>query len=278
MTIALNKTVEMVANVLNAASWKIVTDGVTNGTTTLTSATAQFVPADVGKTLSVSGAGAAGAILLTSIAGYTSATQITMTDAATSTATAHTVSFGGRSEDPRHPVPEIIEAILEADAEECREILNDANNPRRASFIFTVSTLANKAQIPSHTGALGLVEIQHQDNVWRTGQPAPLYKILRWNQDATVFPATTAVTDGYYDASSGFIEFTGQSIRVTLFNFTKTTTPQAPDESQSNVVMRACRLLFAKEGDSPEAAQLMDKMGMVGLQLAGRPNGGQSAD
>lgn len=270
MTIALAKTVEFVASVANAARWSIVTDGVTNGTTTLTSATAIFVTSDKGKTITVSGAGVGGATLLTTIASVTNATTIILTDAATSTATAHVVSYGGRSEDPRHAEPEIIEAVLEADAEECREILADPRNPRWAAFAETVTVLVKGAQLPSRTGAIGKIEIQHADGIWRTAQTAPLYKILRWNNDSTTFSATTNVTDGFCDVSTGNLEYTGTSARVSYVNFIKSTTPQSPDESQSNVVARALRILFLKEGDSVEAAGLLDKVGMSGLQMAGR--------
>lgn len=270
MTIALAKTVEFTASVLNAAAWRIVTDGVTNGTTTLTSATAQFVSSDKGKTITVTGAGVAGATLLTTIASVTNSTTIVMADAATSTATAHVVSFGGRSEDPRHAEPEIIEAVLEADAEECREILSDPMNPRRESFTETLTVLVKGAQLPSRTGAIGKVEIQHTDTVWRTAQIAPLFKILRWNQDTTTFPASTSVTDGFFDTSTGNLEYSGVSARVSTVNFVKGTTPQAPDESQSAVVSRALRILFMKEGDDVQAAALLDKVGMAGLQMAGR--------
>lgn len=270
MTIALAKTVEFVASIANAAAWKIVLDGVSNGTTTLTSATAQFVSSDKGKTITVTGAGVGGATLLTTIASVTNATTIIMAVAATSTATAHVVSFGGRSEDPRHSEPEITEAALEADAEECREILVDPLNPRRAAFTETVTVLAQGEQLPSRTGAIGKVEIQHGDAVWRTAQPAPLHKILRWNNDATVFSSTTNVTDGYYDTSTGNLEYTGTSARVSTVNFVKGTTPQAPDESQPSVVARALRLLFLKEGDDVSAATLLNQVGMSGLAAAGR--------
>lgn len=270
MTIALAKTVEFCANICNSAAWNIVTDGVTNGTTTLTSATAVFVTSDKGKTITVTGAGVAGVTLLTTIASVTNATTIVMADAATSTATAHTVSYGGRSADPRHAEPEIIEAVLEADAEECREILADPQNPRRGAFTEIVTVMAKGDQLPSRTGALGKVEIQHADAVWRTGFIAPLSKIQKWNRDATTFSTTTNVTDGYYDVSTGNLEYTGTSARVSSVNFAKGTTPQAPDESQSSVVARALRILMLKEGDSVEAAQLLGQIGMQGLGLTGR--------
>jgi len=276
MTIALAKTVEFVASIANAAEWKVVTDGVTNGTTTLTSATAQFVTADQGKTITVTGAGVAGVTLLTTIASVTNATTIIMSVAATSTATAHVVSFGGRSTDARHPEPEIIEAVLEADAEECRELLADPTNPRHDAFTETVTVLTSGSSLPSRTGAISRVEIQHTDAVWRMGQLAPLFKILRWNQDSTTFPPSTSVTDGFYDISTGNIHYTGVSGRVSAVNFVKTNVPQAPDESQSNVVVRALRILFLKEGDDVNAAGLLDKIGMAGLEKAGHTGSGRN--
>ena len=271
MTISLAKTVEFTASILNSASWTIRLDAVTTATsTTVTSATAQFTTSMVGMTCAITGAGTGGATHLTTFSAYISATQMTMADAAIRTTAAATLSFGGRSEDPRHAEPEIIEAVLEADAEECREILADATNPRRDSFTTTQAVLANGDTLPSRTGAISRVEIQHTDTTWRRGIPAPLFKIQRWNQDATTFPPSTGVVDGHYDISTGNLEFTGVSARVDYSSFVKGTAPQAPDESQSNVVMRALRLLFAKEGDDLQVAALMNTMGMVGLQAAGR--------
>ncbi len=272
MTIALAKTVEFVASIANSARWTIVSDAVTTATsTTVTSATAQFTTAMVGMTVTITGAGTGGATLLTSFAAYISATQMTLADAAVLTTASATLSFGGRNnEDPRHAEPEIIEAVLEADAEECREILADPQNPRRAAFTEVVTVLAKGEQLPSRTGAIGKVEIEHADTVWRTGRMAPLYKILRWNADTTTFSGTTNVTDGFYDQSTGNLEYTGTSARVSTVNFTKGVTPQSPDESQSSVVARALRILFLKEGDDVQAAALLNQISMVGLGVAAR--------
>lgn len=275
MTLDLRKTVEFVASIANAASWKVVTDGVsTNGSGIVTSATAQFVQSDIGKTITVGGAGPGTTTLLSRIQTYTNATTVTMADVASTSATALVISFGGRSEDARHPEPEIIEAVLEADAEECREILADPTNPRHSAFTETVTVLAQGDSLPSRTGAISKIEIQHADSVWRVGQIAPLHKILRWNQDATTFPATTSITDGYFDLSTGNAKYTGTSLRVSAVNFVKTNVPQAPDESQSSVVVRALRILFLKEGDDVNAAGLLDKIGMASLNAAGQTGSG----
>lgn len=62
---------------------KVVANGaMASGSTTLTSATANFAPGDVGKAISVKGAAATGVTtLITTIAAYVSATQVTLTAA-----------------------------------------------------------------------------------------------------------------------------------------------------------------------------------------------------
>lgn len=66
----------------------------TSGSAVFTSAGAGFTAADVGKPIVVGGAGAAGAKLRTTIAGYTSATQITLTDAAATTVSGTGAAWG----------------------------------------------------------------------------------------------------------------------------------------------------------------------------------------
>lgn len=58
---------------------------ITSGTNILTSASGLFTAAHVGKTIEVSGAGVAGARLVTTIAGFTSSTQVTLTANASTT-------------------------------------------------------------------------------------------------------------------------------------------------------------------------------------------------
>ena len=72
-----------------------VTDGaINNGATLLTSASAPFVLADVGKLIVVVGAGAAGGNLQTTIASFVSATQVNTTATASTTVTNATVAWG----------------------------------------------------------------------------------------------------------------------------------------------------------------------------------------
>jgi hypothetical protein len=76
---------------------KNVTDGaITASSKTLTSASANFTSADVGKTVIVAGAGASGSFttLTTTIAAYVSSTSVTLTAAATNTVSSAGVCYG----------------------------------------------------------------------------------------------------------------------------------------------------------------------------------------
>jgi hypothetical protein len=71
-----------------------VTDGaITSGDNTYTSATAQFTADDVGKSIVVAGAGASGADLSTTIASYTSATEVELTASASTTVSNAVTTF-----------------------------------------------------------------------------------------------------------------------------------------------------------------------------------------
>lgn len=85
---SLDVSLENEALLANAYAGRRVIDAVTNATTTVTSATAAFTSADVGRMVSVWGAGTAGADLVTTIASVTNATTAVLAVAATNTATA----------------------------------------------------------------------------------------------------------------------------------------------------------------------------------------------
>lgn len=67
---------------------------ISSGTAILTSATASFSADDVGKYIRVGGAGAAGVELLTTIAGYTNSTTVTLTDNASTTVSSQRILWG----------------------------------------------------------------------------------------------------------------------------------------------------------------------------------------
>jgi hypothetical protein len=70
------------------------TGAITSGTTSLTATGAGFVAADQGKTITVKGAGASGAILVTTIAAYVSSTQVTLAASASTTVSSKRVVWG----------------------------------------------------------------------------------------------------------------------------------------------------------------------------------------
>lgn len=66
---------------------------ISSGTNTVTLGSAAFASTDVGKTIRLSGAGAAGIDLITTISGYTSATQVTITNNASTTISAKKIEW-----------------------------------------------------------------------------------------------------------------------------------------------------------------------------------------
>jgi hypothetical protein len=85
----------------NSGKWKVgalrtVTDAaMTNGASTLTSATAAFTSADVGKAVALTGAGAGGTIMNATILGVTNATTVSLDTNASATVSAATAKIGG---------------------------------------------------------------------------------------------------------------------------------------------------------------------------------------
>jgi len=74
---------------------KTITDGaITTGTATLTSASAGFTSADVGKQITVNGAGASAANLNTTISGFTNTTTVTLATNAGTTVSGATFFYG----------------------------------------------------------------------------------------------------------------------------------------------------------------------------------------
>jgi hypothetical protein len=96
----------------NGIGLQTFTDGVTNSTTTLTSATAGFTAADVGNGISGSGIPSS-----TTIAAVASSTSITLSAAATATATGVSISITGRG-----PV------VYQAAAASTQKVYNAADN------------------------------------------------------------------------------------------------------------------------------------------------------
>lgn len=101
---------DTVESARDSGIWKpaqrVVTDAaITSGTKTLTSATAAFTSADVGRGISVAGAGAAGAILFQTIQSVTNATTVVLNDVAGTTVSGATAGIGTFTADGTHPTP-----------------------------------------------------------------------------------------------------------------------------------------------------------------------------
>lgn len=92
------------SSIIDAGLYGLVSDAtrvavtalITSGTAALIATGASFTSADVGKIIAVPGAGAAGVVLVTTIAGFTSSTQITLGSNASTTlsAVSATIAYG----------------------------------------------------------------------------------------------------------------------------------------------------------------------------------------
>lgn len=94
----------------DSGKWKVpervVNDAaVTAGTSSVTSATAAFTSADVGKIISINGSGASGTPFATTITGYVSATQVNLLAAPSTTISGALCGIGNWTGDGQHPGP-----------------------------------------------------------------------------------------------------------------------------------------------------------------------------
>lgn len=126
-----------------AAAWgvayRFVTDAVTNGTTTLTSATASFVAGDVGKLVISNPAN--GIVAGTTIASVTNGTTAIMSAAATTSGTGRIVGFG---QTPLPPGADLLANIAPVVGIPCR------------IYYATADTTINSADVLAMASALGV--------------------------------------------------------------------------------------------------------------------------
>lgn len=80
-----------------------ITDGAVNGAAFTSPSQAQFTTADVGREVSLPGAGVAGALFMTTIAAYTSSTAVTLTSAASTVVSGASCGIGVYTVDGTHP-------------------------------------------------------------------------------------------------------------------------------------------------------------------------------
>jgi hypothetical protein len=264
--VSLSEAVGYAAALINAADWLTATDAVLNGTTTVMSASANFTQADRGKYVSIAGAMTGGKPFIGYIDTVTSESTIVLSSAVNNSGTNFSMSYGGVSEDPRHPLWKITQAVLQKDIEICNAILATANHPRRNFFTFTTSSTAQtNTGVPfvSRSGLVRMVEVQHTDTVWRVGKqltPEWLPRLTTWiSNRSSLF---TAASQGYYCIHNGQLYFTGTNIRVTYVDLAITPTAcQAPQEYTNAIAILAVADLFATEGDDLNATQMLAKLG-----------------
>lgn len=91
----------IVNNAAVSATRRVLDAVTTSASTTLTSATAAFTVGDVGKAITIQGAGANGTALTTTIAAHTNSTTITLADAAGSSVTGQYAAVGPRDANVR---------------------------------------------------------------------------------------------------------------------------------------------------------------------------------
>ncbi len=261
-----NEAIAFVTGLVNASDWITVNDAtIAADSPNITSASAAFTTADVGKYFSVAVPGSIPWI--GQIIGYTSATVVIADSNSPYSFTATgSLSYGGKTEDPRHPLWKIAKAVLQTDIEVCNVILKTPNHPRRNFFTFVDQT--SQAQtgvgIPviSHAGELLKVQIQHTDAVWRIGKELPIQllpKLLTWiNNRSSLF---TSASEGYYIIDNSVLHFTGQAVKTTYADLILGNVCQAPSEYTGLVTVLSAAKLFTTEGDDLAAASLLQQLG-----------------
>jgi hypothetical protein len=98
ITLKAGTTGNMLNNTALSAARTVIDAAITASDATLTSATAAFTAGDVGKAVTVVGAGANGARLVTTIASYTNSTTVELTATASTTVTNAWVTIGTRDQ------------------------------------------------------------------------------------------------------------------------------------------------------------------------------------
>lgn len=256
---------------LNAAGWTNISDGgITSAAAVLTTTASIFVATDVGKTIAVLGAGAAGVTLTTTISAYTSATQVTLAANAGTTVTNASVSFGGRFDDDKFAIQLIEESLSEGDERYYVAIAETKGHWARPDIMVESSDITtNGSEIAAHVGEVGEVTIKYVsgDSDYKLGKPVAREEIEMWlrNTDTTwpvAHSATGTVTAGYYDPvalADGIAYFTGNAFRIRLASYTRTAALQSPEAYTGGIVAHAASNMFTFDGLDTDAAMFHAK-------------------
>lgn len=273
MATALLRTVtQMATSLLNSAGWKnYVLGAMTATSTTLVCTDANFLVTDIGKTICVDGAGTGGTILETTIAGWTSATQVTLANAAVVTVAGATVSYGGRLADDRRNLLELREGAFESDEDFYLPVAETVGHWARPDIVTLSASIVNGAEVPEHIGDIGEVLIQvGAAQPYLPGKPAEFEEIARLRANTGAAPlnvygsqahdAVGSQIGGYFRVSEDgtYVNYTGSDCKIPLVP-----AYSRGSDLKSNLIFTgpiASRLvarLMAKEGSrSPEMAQI----------------------
>lgn len=271
MTASLRTVSQMASSLLNSAGWKNYVLGAMTATSiTLVCTDGAFLVTDIGKTICVDGAGTGGTILETTIAGWTSATQVTLAAPAVVTVAGATVSYGGRLTDDRRNLLELNEGAFESDEDFYVAIAETLGHWARQDLMALSGSIANAGEIP-HIGELGEVLIQvGAAEPYLPGKPAEYEEITRLRANTGVAPlnvygslahdAVGSQIGGYFRASEDgdYLYYTGSDAKVKRIpSYTRGTDLQSPAIFTGPIASRLVARLMAKEGSrSPEMAQI----------------------
>lgn len=167
--------------------------------------------------------------------------------------------------DPRAYAAQISDAVLGADAEIVKAILNNKNHPRRQGFLATQSAVTHGAVLTSHVGPLETVQCAITGGSWASALPATPVSMdqINWenlNPRVKTFLQPHYCLDGsnFYHNRTGLLAGGASAVafNVQYCAYTKTASAQAPDEELMPDVWGALALLFNIEGEDPTSAQL----------------------
>jgi hypothetical protein len=256
MAVDTNTVRKLCLSLLNAAGYTNVSDAsITGSTGNLTTVANAFASTDVGKAVYIQGAGTGGGVYSGVISGYTSATAVTVTPVAPTTAASVNASFGGDVDDDRRNLAEMDEAILSIDLDVCRAILDTPNHSRIGSFTSVTTTgVASGTILVGHVGTIRRIYRIRTDAVTTPASIVPFRTMAQWMRNAGSQFSTANVKENFVAIESGAIWFAGGgSVSYDSVALAKTTVCQAPDEYLPTIVRGVMAMLLPKEGDSPSA-------------------------
>jgi hypothetical protein len=149
---------------------------------------------------------------------------------------------------------EIADTILEADGEICKEIVTSPGHPYSAAFEITPTAIQNGADIPARNGIITKVQISEDNVSYSDGKKANSYADI---QEMREYPARfggSSATLGWWITVGRKFFTTSLWGKAYQTDYTKTTTPQAPEVYLWAVVAGTISKLLKDGGDDQMAA------------------------